>query len=265
MTYGEQIGSVIVKWTSSCWLERLYIGGLCDWLSRDNKQVLNFLKKGNILQDLKVHRRTERPLLETWANLITRDEEKTIHKQQDVNSWSHSWAEQTLAEGRATKGSANIKSRENAETQNSQGRTSKVWNRSHYHNNRKTELKKTLRQIVNLTRSNAHGGLYRNGTCGKIDYWKWQEAWRVVTLAQIERKKVVEVEENIQDVIRDRVVLEKMMKQEKHERHWGFQNTVIKTSLYRTRLKHRMIYLIRVTIAAEASKQTAVQKEMKRK
>ncbi|GAK98410.1 inner membrane protein YqiK [Nonlabens ulvanivorans] len=90
------------------------------------------------------------------------------------------------------------------------------------------------------------------------------ERERVVTLAQIEKEKVVEVEKkNIQDVIRDRVVLEKGVVEE--------QENMKDIEAFKTADRAKQVAitnaeakaqddLIKVTKAAEASKQAAVQK-----
>ena len=89
------------------------------------------------------------------------------------------------------------------------------------------------------------------------------ERERIVTLAQIEKEKVLEVEKkNIQDVIRDRVVLEKGVVQE--------QENMKDIQAFKTADRDKQVKitnaeataeeaLIRTTKAAEAQKQAAIQ------
>jgi uncharacterized membrane protein YqiK len=148
------------------------------------------------------------------ANLIKRDEEKTIRKQDVEAREAILELDKQLAEKeeQQKREVANIKSREEAETlkvaeeERLKSETARIATEEKV----KVAEENMQRQIIVAEKNKQRTDAVETERVEKDRLLEMTERERVVTLAQIEKEKVVEVEKkNIQDVIRDRVMLEK--------------------------------------------------------
>ncbi|MFI2742667.1 SPFH domain-containing protein [Zhouia sp. PK063] len=173
------------------------------------------LKPDNILDAEGIKKITELTANQNVkANLIKRDEEKTIRKQ-DVEAREAILAlDKQLAEKeeQQKREIANIKAREGAETlkvaeeERLKSETARIATEEKV----KVAEENMQRQIIVAAKNKERTNAIENERVEKDRMLEATERERVVTLAQIEKEKVVEVEKkNIQDVIRDRVMLEK--------------------------------------------------------
>ncbi|QJP33754.1 flotillin family protein [Nonlabens sp. Ci31] len=230
---------------------------------------LTHLKRDNILDAEGIKKITELTAAQNIkSNLITRDEEKTIRKQDVEAREAILELDKQLAEKeeQQTREIANIKSREGAqilkvaEEERLKSETARIATTEKV----QVAEENMQRQIIIAEKNKQRTEAVETERVEKDRMLELTERERVVTLAQIEKEKVVEVEKkNIQDVIRDRVILEKGVVEE--------QENMKDIEAFKTadRIKQVTITnaearaqdeLIRITIAAEASKQAAVQK-----
>ncbi|WP_283641131.1 flotillin family protein [Mesonia mobilis] len=148
------------------------------------------------------------------ANLIKRDEEKTIRKQDVEAREAILELDKQLAEKEESQKReiANIKAREGAEIlkvaeeERLKSETARIATEEKV----KVAEENMNRQIIVAEKNKQRTDAVETERVEKDRLLEATERERVVTLAQIEKEKVVEVEKKtIQDVIRDRVILEK--------------------------------------------------------
>ena len=237
-----------------------------DYLEQTSVSVL---KPDNILDAEGIKKITELTAAQNIkSNLITRDEEKTIRKQDVEAREAILELDKQLAEKeeQQKREIANIKSREEAETlkvaeeERLKSETARIATTEKV----KVAEENMQRQIIVAEKNKQRTEAVETERVEKDRELERTERERVVTLAEIEKEKVVEVEKkNIQDVIRDRVVLEKGVVEE--------QENMKDIEAFKTadRIKQVTITnaeakaqddLIRTTKAAEASKMAAKQK-----
>ncbi|WP_439130606.1 flotillin family protein [Polaribacter sp.] len=229
---------------------------------------VSFLKTDNILDSEGIKKITELTAAQNVkSNLIMRDEEKTIRKQDVEAREAILELDKQLAEKeeQQKREIANIKSREEAnvlkvsEEERLKSETARI----------STEEKLQVaeenmqRQVIVAAKNKQRTEAVETERVEKDRMLEATERERIVTLAQIEKEKVVEVEKkNIQDVIRDRVVLEKGVVQE--------QENMKDIEAFKTADRDKQVKitnaeataeqeLIRTTKAAEAQKQAAIQ------
>ncbi len=237
-----------------------------DYLEQTSVSVL---KPDNILDAEGIKKITELTAAQNIkSNLITRDEEKTIRKQDVEAREAILELDKQLAEKeeQQKREIANIKSREEAETlkvaeeERLKSETARIATTEKV----KVAEENMQRQIIVAEKNKQRTEAVETERVEKDRELERTERERVVTLAEIEKEKVVEVEKkNIQDVIRDRVILEKGVVEE--------QENMKDIEAFKTadRIKQVTITnaeakaqddLIRTIKAAEASKMAAKQK-----
>lgn len=202
------------------------------------------------------------------SNLIKRDEEKTIRKQDVEAREAILELDKQLAEKeeQQKREIANIKSREEAEIlkvseeELLKSETARIATREKV----KIAEENMERQIIVALKNKQRTDAVETERVEKDRLLEATERERVVTLAQIEKEKVVEVEKkNIQDVIRDRVTLEKgvVEEQENMKDIQAFKTAdrdkQVKITLAEANAQEDLIKTIK---AAEAQKEAAKQK-----
>ncbi|UAM96918.1 flotillin family protein [Polaribacter litorisediminis] len=229
---------------------------------------VSFLKTDNILDSEGIKKITELTAAQNVkSNLIMRDEQKTIRKQDVEAREAILELDKQLAEKeeQQKREIANIKSREEAsilkvsEEERLKSETARI----------STEEKLQVaeenmqRQVIVAAKNKLRTDVVETERVEKDRMLEATERERIVTLAQIEKERVLEVEKkNIQDVIRDRVVLEKGVVQE--------QENMKDIQAFKTADRDKQVKitiaeanaeedLIRTTKAAEAQKQAAIQ------
>lgn len=176
---------------------------------------VNFLKSDNILDAEGIKKITELTALQNVkANLIKRDEEKVIRKQDVEAREAILELDKQLAEKeeQQKREIANIKAREEAETLKvaEEERLKSESARISTEEKLQVAEENKQRQVIVAEKNKLRTDAVENERVEKDRMLEATERERIVTLAQIEKEKVVEVEKkNIQDVIRDRVMLEK--------------------------------------------------------
>lgn len=176
---------------------------------------MSFLDEGNILDAEGIKKITELTALQkVKANYIKRDEEKTI-KQQDVEAreaileMDKQLAEKEEKQKREI---ANIKARENAEIAKVNEEEMKKSESARIA--REEEIlvmeENKQRQIIVAAKNKEKTQAIETERVEKERQLEQTERERIVTLAQIEKEKSIEIEKkNIQEVIRERVAIEK--------------------------------------------------------
>ncbi|GGD17858.1 flotillin family protein [Hyunsoonleella pacifica] len=183
-----------------------------DYLEQTSVQ---FLKADNILDAEGIKKITELTAAQNMkANLIKRDEEKVIRKQDVEAREAILELDKQLAEKeeQQKREIANIKAREGAETLKvaEEERLKSESARISTEEKVKVAEENMARQIIVAAKNKQRTDAVETERVEKDRMLEATERERIVTLAQIEKEKVVEVEKkNIQDVIRDRVMLEK--------------------------------------------------------
>jgi flotillin len=231
--------------------------------------ALTHLKPDNILDAEGIKKITNLTAAQNiQSNLIMRDEEKTIRKQDVEAREAILELDKQLAEKeeQQLREISNIKSREGAqilkvaEEERLKSETARIATTEKV----QVAEENMQRQIIIAEKNKQRTEAVETERVEKDRMLEMTERERVVTLAQIEKEKVVEVEKkNIQDVIRDRVILEKGVVEE--------QENMKDIEAFKTadRIKQVTITnaearaqddLIRLTIAAQASKQAAMQR-----
>ncbi|WP_121667136.1 flotillin family protein [Mesonia aquimarina] len=202
------------------------------------------------------------------ANLIKRDEEKTIRKQDVEAREAILELDKQLAEKEESQKReiANIKAREGAETlkvaeeERLKSETARIATEEKV----KVAEENMNRQIIVAEKNKLRTDAVETERVEKDRLLEATERERVVTLAQIEKEKVVEVEKkNIQDVIRDRVMLEKgvVEEQENMKDIEAFKTADRDKKVKVTNAEaHAQEELIKTIKAAEAQKEAAKQK-----
>ena len=231
--------------------------------------AVSYLKADNILDAEGIKKITDLTAAQNvQSNLIKRDEEKTIRKQDVEAREAILELDKQLAEKeeQQLREIANIKSREGAETlkvaeeERLKSETARIATEEKV----KVAEENMQRQIIVAEKNKQRTEAVETERVEKDRLLEATERERVVTLAQIEKEKVVEVEKkNIQDVIRDRVVLEKGVVEE--------QENMKDIEAFKTADRNKQVMitnaesaaqedLIKTTIAAQASKEAAKQK-----
>lgn len=182
---------------------------------------VNFLKPDNILDAEGIKKITELTAAQNIkSNLIKRDEEKVIRKQDVEAREAILELDKQLAEKeeQQKREIANIKSREEAETLKVAEEERLKSETARIATEEKVQVaeENMQRQIIVAEKNKIRTEAVETERVEKDRALEATERERIVTLAQIEKEKVVEVEKkNIQDVIRDRVMLEKGVVEEK--------------------------------------------------
>lgn len=227
------------------------------------------LKPDNILDAEGIKKITELTAVQNMkANFIKRDEEKTIRKQDVEAREAILELDKQLAEKeeKQKREIANIKSREEAETLkvSEEERLKSESARIITEEKVKVAEENMQRQIIVALKNKQRTDAVETERVEKDRMLEVTERERVVTLAQIEKEKVVEVEKkNIQDVIRDRVMLEKGVVEE--------QENMKDIQAFKTADRDKQVKittaegfaeeaLIKTIKAAEAQKEAAKQK-----
>lgn len=227
------------------------------------------LKPDNILDAEGIKKITELTAAQNVkANLIKRDEEKTIRKQDVEAREAILELDKQLAEKeeQQKREIANIKAREEAETlkvaeeERLKSETARIATQEKV----KVAEENMERQIIVAAKNKMRTDVVETERVEKDRLLEATERERVVTLAQIEKEKVVEVEKkNIQDVIRDRVMLEKgvVEEQESMKDIQAFKTAdrekQVKITIAEANAQEDLIKTIK---AAEAQKEAAKQK-----
>lgn len=182
---------------------------------------VEYLSPNNILDAEGIKKITELTAEQNKkANFIKREEEKVIRKQDVEAREAILELDRQLAEKeeQQRREIANIKSREEAEIlkvseeERLKSETARITTEEKV----KVAEENMQRQIIVAEKNKLRTEAVETERVEKDRALEQTERERIVTLAQIEKEKVVEVEKkNIQDVIRDRVSLEKGVVQEK--------------------------------------------------
>ncbi|MCV6631008.1 MAG: flotillin family protein [Flavobacteriaceae bacterium] len=176
---------------------------------------VSYLKPDNILDAEGIKKITELTAAQNMkSNLIKRDEEKVIRKQDVEAREAILELDKQLAEKeeQQKREIANIKSREGAETLKvaEEERLKSETARIATEEKLQVAEENKQRQVIVAAKNKERTDAVETERVEKDRALEATERERIVTLAQIEKEKVVEVEKkNIQDVIRDRVMLEK--------------------------------------------------------
>ena len=230
---------------------------------------VSFLKADNILDAEGIKKITELTAAQNMqANLIKRDEEKVIRKQDVEAREAILELDKQLAEKeeQQKREIANIKSREEAETlkvseeERLKSETARILTEEKV----QVAEENMQRQIIVAEKNKLRTDAVEAERVEKDRMLEATERERVVTLAQIEKEKVVEVEKkNIQDVIRDRVTLEKgvVEEQENMKDIQAFKSAdrekQVKITIAEADAEEALIKTIK---SAEAEKEAAKQK-----
>jgi uncharacterized membrane protein YqiK len=229
---------------------------------------VSFLKADNILDSEGIKKITELTAAQNVkSNLIMRDEQKTIRKQDVEAREAILELDKQLAEKeeQQKREIANIKSREESTILkvNEEERLKSETARISTEEKLQVAEENMQRQVIVAAKNKLRTDVVETERVEKDRMLEATERERIVTLAQIEKERVLEVEKkNIQDVIRDRVVLEKGVVQE--------QENMKDIQAFKTADRDKQVKitiaeanaeedLIRTTKAAEAQKQAAIQ------
>ena len=230
---------------------------------------VSFLKPDNILDAEGIKKITELTANQNVkANLIKRDEEKIIRKQDVEAREAILELDKQLAgkEEQQKREIANIKSREEAETQKvaEEERLKSESARIATEEKLQVAEENKQRQVIVAEKNKLRTDAVETERVDKDRLLEATEKDRIVTLAQIEKEKVVEVEKkNIQDVIRDRVMLEKgvVEEQENMKDIQAFKTAdrdkQVKITVAEAEAEEALIKTIK---SAEAQKEAAKQK-----
>jgi uncharacterized membrane protein YqiK len=229
---------------------------------------VSFLKTDNILDSEGIKKITELTAAQNVkSNLIMRDEQKTIRKQDVEAREAILELDKQLAEKEESQKReiANIKSREEASILKVKEEERLKYESARIATEEKLQVaeENMQRQVIVAAKNKERTSVVETERVEKDRMLEATERERIVTLAQIEKERVLEVEKkNIQDVIRDRVVLEKGVVQE--------QENMKDIQAFKTAERDKQVKitiaegnaeeaLIKTTKAAEAQKQAAIQ------
>lgn len=234
-----------------------------DYLEQTSLQHLN---KDNILDSEGIKKITELTATQNIkANLVRRDEEKTIKKQDVEARETILELEKQLAEKeeQQRREISNIQARENAEILKvaEEERLKSESVRIATEETLQVAEENKQRQVVIAAKNKERAELVETERVQKDRMLEATERERVVALADIEKDKAVEVEKkNIQDVIRERLVKEKTVVEE--------QQNIFDVEAFKGAEREKQVQLIiaareaeenliAMTRAAEARKQSA--------
>ncbi|UOE38780.1 flotillin family protein [Chryseobacterium oryzae] len=178
------------------------------------------LDKDNILDSEGIKKITELTANQNIkANQVRRDEEKTITKQNVEAREAILELEKQLAEKEESQKRevANIKARENAEILKVEEEERLKYETVRISTEEKLQIaeENKLRQVVIAAKNKERADLVETERVQKDKMLEATERERIVSLAQIEKEKAIELEKkNIQDVIRERLTMEKTVVEE---------------------------------------------------
>ncbi|TRZ43164.1 SPFH domain-containing protein [Robertkochia solimangrovi] len=230
---------------------------------------ITHLKTDNILDAEGIKKITELTAIQNMkSNLIKRDEEKTIRKQDVEAREAILELDKQLAEKeeQQRREISNIKAREEAEIQKvaEEERLKSETARIATEEKVKVAEENMQRQIIVAAKNKERTNAIETERVEKDRMLEATERERIVTLAQIDKEKVVEVEKkNIQDVIKDRVMLEKgvVEEQESMKDIQAFKTAdrdkQVKITIAEANAQEALIKTIK---AAEAQKEAAKQR-----
>ncbi|WP_109301536.1 flotillin family protein [Aquimarina sp. AU474] len=230
---------------------------------------LGVMKADNILDAEGIKKITELTAAQNIkSNLIKRDEEKIIRKQDVEAREAILELDKQLAEKeeQQKREIANIKSREEAETLKVSEEERLKSESARISTEEKVQVaeENMQRQIIVASKNKQRTEAVETERVEKDRMLEATERERIVTLAQIEKEKVVEVEKkNIQDVIRDRVMLEKGVVEEQENMKdieafkTADRDKQVKITIAEANAEEALISTIK---AAEAQKEAAKQK-----
>jgi flotillin len=230
---------------------------------------IKFLSPQNILDSQGIKKITELTAAQNVkANLIRRDEEKTIKKQDVEAREAILELERQMAEKeeKQRREIDNVKSREQAEILKvrEEERLKSETVRIKTEETLAVQEENKLRQIIIAAKNKQRTDAVETERVEKDRALEATEREKIVTLAQIEKEKTVEVErKNIQDVIRDRVRLEKGVVEEQQgvKDIEAFReverNKTVGITLASQQAEEKLIYTVK---AAEAEKKAAEEK-----
>jgi uncharacterized membrane protein YqiK len=176
---------------------------------------LRFLSPDNILDSEGIKKITDLTAAQNIkANLIRREEEKVIKKQNVEAREAILELERQLAEKeeKQKREIDNVRAREEAEIQKvrEEERLKAESVRINTEENLAVQEENKLRQIIIAAKNKQRTDAVETERVEKDRALEQTERERIVTLSQIEKERVIEIEKkNIQDVIRERVQLEK--------------------------------------------------------
>ncbi|MHA4844581.1 hypothetical protein ACX0G7_10475 [Flavitalea antarctica] len=227
---------------------------------------MKFLSPGNILDSQGIRKITELTAAQNiHANLIRREEEKVIKKQnvEAREAILELERQQAEKEEKQKREIDNVKSREQAEILKvrEEERLKSETVRIKTDESLAVQEENKLRQIIIAAKNKQRTDAVETERVEKDRALEATEREKIVTLAQIERDRNIEVEKkNIQDVIRERVKLEKGVVEEQQNmkdiesfREVERQKTVGITNAAR-QAEEKLIYTVK---AAEAEKKAA--------
>ncbi|MCK8522497.1 flotillin family protein [Aquimarina sp. D1M17] len=230
---------------------------------------LSVMKADNILDAEGIKKITELTAAQNIkSNLIKRDEEKVIRKQDVEAREAILELDKQLAEKeeQQKREIANIKAREEAETLKVSEEERLKSETARISTEEKVQVaeENMQRQIIVAAKNKQRTEAVETERVEKDRMLEATERERIVTLAQIEKEKVVEVEKkNIQDVIRDRVMLEKGVVEEQENMKdieafkTADRDKQVKITIAEATAQEDLIKTIK---AAEAQKEAAKQK-----
>ena len=191
-----------------------------DYLEQTDLAMLN---PNNVLDAEGIKKITDLTATEqTRANFITREKEKTL-KKQDVEAREailNLERQQAEAEEKQTREIAEIMAREQAEAAvvQEEERQRRETARITAEEAIQVAEENKLRSVIVAAKSKERTDAVETERVEKDRGLEVTERERVVTLAQIEKEKAVEVEKkNIQDVIRERVIVERAVVEEEEK------------------------------------------------
>ncbi|MCB0638387.1 MAG: flotillin family protein [Lewinella sp.] len=200
---------------------------------------LQFLKESNILDAEGIKKITELTAAQkVKANFIRREEEKTI-KEQDVEAREAILEyERQLAEKeeRQQREIANIRAREHAEIAkiNEEERLRSELVRIKTEEELQVAEENRMRQVIVAAKNKERTEAVENERVQKDQLLEQTEREKIVALADIEKQRAIEEEKkSIQDVIRDRIMVEKKVVQEEE----GIKDTRVLAEAERLRQK----------------------------
>ena len=176
---------------------------------------VDLLKKDNILDSEGIKKITELTAnQQILANQIQREKEKTIRKQdveaqETILELNRQLAEKTEKQAREV---ANIKDREQAETKKVAQEQLMISEQARIHSEESIQIaeENKQRQVIVAMRNKERVDAVELERVEQDKQLQINERERIVTLAQIEKEKAVEEEKrSIQDIIRERVTVEK--------------------------------------------------------
>ena len=234
-----------------------------DYLEQTDLEKLN---PNNVLDAEGIKKITDLTAEEvTRANYITREKEKTI-KKQDVEAREAILAlerQQAEAEQKQLREIAEITAREEAEAKVVQEQERKRHEAARIQTEEELQVaeENKLRSIIVAAKSKERTDAVETERVAKDQGIEATERERVVTLAQIEKEKAVEVEKkNIQDVIKERVAVERTVVEEeekiKDTREFAAADRKKQVAI-REAEEHAQRELVKEVKAAEAEKGAA--------